>query len=134
MRESSHVVLVCTPEIPALHLAREKMTFLNRLGLSSRLLVVLNRVTRHPLFSKDHVEDVLDAPVFATFSNDYLALADAAGRGMPVDAQSPIGLECAAFVDKLHKDATGIRDRRPKFLRHFSVPKAGSAAPLSILD
>jgi Flp pilus assembly CpaE family ATPase len=129
MRQA-RVILVCTPEIPALHLAREKMTFLNKLGLGEQVLVVLNRVTRHPLFSKDHVEDVLDAPVVATFSNDYAAFSDAGSRGTTLDFQSPIGRECIAFVDKLRqKAAPSARGRHPKFLRHFTLAKGGTEVP-----
>lgn len=127
MRQA-RVVLVCTPEIPALHLAREKMTYLNRLGLGPQVLVVLNRVTRHPLFSKDHVEDVLDAPVFATFSNDYAAFSEGGNRGTALDFQSPIGRECVAFVDKLRQKAAPAA-RHPKFLRHFTLARGGFEAP-----
>jgi pilus assembly protein CpaE len=50
MQESKRILLVCTAEIPSLHLAREKLAFLRDMGLSARVSVVLNRVRKNPLF------------------------------------------------------------------------------------
>jgi len=66
------------------------------------------------------VEDLLDVPVFATFSNDYLAFNQAASQGKALDLESQIGKECVAFADKLLKKATPPKGRH-KFLQSFWV-------------
>src|SRR5207253_2714241 len=57
MEESKRILLVCTPEIPSLHLAREKLAFLKQLELDTRTSVVLNRTHKRSLFSTQQVED-----------------------------------------------------------------------------
>ena len=49
MQESKRIMLVVTPEIPSLHLAREKLHFLRGFDLESRVSVVLNRCHKKPL-------------------------------------------------------------------------------------
>ena len=66
MQESKRILLACTPEIPSLHLAREKLTFLQSLGLSERVNVVLNRMSKRPVITQSEIEDLLCVPVFAT--------------------------------------------------------------------
>ena len=69
MRESKRIVLVCTGEIASLHLAREKLVLLKEMGLSGRVLVVLNRMEKeNPLFSKIQVEDLLGYCRWDTYS------------------------------------------------------------------
>ena len=63
MQESKAVLLVCTPEVPSLHLAREKMAFLKSIDVKDRVSVVLNRVHKKPLFSPKQVEELLGVPV-----------------------------------------------------------------------
>ena len=121
MQEARYVVLVCAPEIPSLHLAREKMAFLANLDLDKRVLVVLNRVTRQASFSKAQVEDILDTPVFATACEDNAALVRAAAEGIPVDPRSMFGRDCAAFAEKLVQKPTRVRDRPSKFLQYFAL-------------
>src|SRR5262249_46696369 len=85
MQESRCVMLVCTPEIPSLHLAREKLAFLRNLDLDGRISVVLNRVHKKPLFTKDQVEDVVGVPVVESFSNDYNTVNKAMAEGRVIE-------------------------------------------------
>lgn len=135
MQEARRVFLVCTPEIPSLHLAREKLAFLRNLGLDNRIAVVLNRVSKKPLFTKDQVKDLLGLPVAATFSNDYLAVSRATTSGQLLDPDSSIGKQCEEFALGLAGLKAGPRgsgpqsgggggDRRKKFLEYFAVPNA----------
>lgn len=131
MQEAKRVLLVCTPEIPSLHLAREKMAFLHQLGLDSRVSVVLNRVSKKPLFSKEQVEDVVGAQVAAVFANDYLAVSRATTAGQLLDPESAIGKQCEEFAaglverrGKRGAPAAGSGERKKKFLEYFAVPGA----------
>ena len=81
MQESRRVFLVCTPEIPSLHLAREKMGFLKTLGLDSKVSLLLNRVQKKPPFTVPQVEELVGANVVSSFSNDYFAVSRATTAG-----------------------------------------------------
>ncbi len=50
MHESKRIFLVCTPEIPSLHLAREKYLYLKQLDLGERVSVLLNRCPKKALY------------------------------------------------------------------------------------
>jgi hypothetical protein len=62
--------VVATPEVPALHLAREKLNYLRRLELGE-----CERV----------VEPVLGGPVQYSFANDCQGVQKALTAGKPVD-------------------------------------------------
>jgi len=123
MQESRSVFLVCTPEIPSLHLAREKMGFLKTLGLDSKVSLMLNRVLKKPLFTVQQVEDLVGAKVVASFSNDYFAVSRATTAGQALDPQSVIGQQCAAFAATLSdiKPTKKPAEKRKKFLQYFNV-------------
>jgi pilus assembly protein CpaE len=130
MQESRRVFLVCTPEIPSLHLAREKMGFLKTLGLDNKISVLLNRVQKKSPFTVAQVEELVGAKVAGSFSNDYFAVARATTAGQTLEPESVIGQQCTAF-------ATHLMERRPpsrqekspkKFLQYFNVGSQPLAA------
>ncbi len=120
MQESKRIILVCTAEIPSLHLAREKMAFLKELGLSARVSVVLNRMHKKPLFAKDQVEDVLGVPVMRVFPNDYQAVNDAVHDGKLIDPSSALGKSFAEFAEQLmEQPAVKLEAPKHRFLELF---------------
>ena len=52
MQECKRILLVCTPEIASLHLAREKMAFLRATGSGHPRVLVLNRWRRRRVSPK----------------------------------------------------------------------------------
>jgi pilus assembly protein CpaE len=123
MQESKQIFLVCTPEIPSLHLAREKMTFLKSLGLDSRVFLLLNRVPKRSMFTVDQVEELVGVKVAYSFSNDYYAVNRATTQAECLAPDSVIGAQCADFVRNLgdlraHEKAAG---GRRKFLEFFTT-------------
>jgi len=125
MRESKRIVLVCTGEIPSLHLAREKLAFLKETGLSARVLVVLNRVEKHPMFSKTQVEDLLGLPVGRVFSNDYQGVNRAVEAGQLLSPDTQLGKSFAEFAAQL-MDQPEVKHEMGKrrFLEYFRPPRA----------
>jgi len=101
MQESKRILLVCTGEIPSLHLAREKLAFLREVGLSARVSLVLNRMRKNPLFSRVQVEELLGQPVARVFANDYQAVNRAVEEGKVLDAESELGKTFADFAAQL---------------------------------
>jgi pilus assembly protein CpaE len=136
MQEAKRILLVCTPEIPSLHLAREKLGFLKSLGLESRINVVLNRVSKKPLFTKEQVEELVGLPVVRTFSNDYFAVSRATTNGQCLEADSLIGKQCDDFGNLLleRRPLAVSTERRKKFLEYFAVPNGGPMASTGTED
>ena len=121
MQESKRVLLVCTPETPSLHLAGEKLNFLRKLDLDSRVSVVLNRCHKKSLFSKEQVEEVLGRPVWKAFPNDYVRVNQALHAAKWIDPDSNMGRLFSECAQALLERRAPARDKH-KFLEFFAVP------------
>jgi pilus assembly protein CpaE len=123
MHESKRVFLVCTPEIPSLHLAREKYAFLKTLDLEDRVSVLVNRVAKRPVITPEQIEQILGLPVFMTFPNDYLGVHRALTAGRCVDQASELGRCCShlahALVEK--KQTPAATPHKKRFIEYFSI-------------
>jgi len=129
MQESKRIILVCTPEIPSIHLAREKMQFLRTLDLDGRVSVVLNRVHRKTTFSRDDVEKLLGTPVVNVFPNDYHAVHLALAEGTALPSNSALGTAFSSFAESLIKEKTPQVDaQKRKFFEFFSIPSRALTA------
>jgi Flp pilus assembly CpaE family ATPase len=117
MQESKRILLVCTPEVPSLHLAREKVQFLKQLDLESRIAVVLNRVSKKPLFAKKQVEELLGLPVIREFPNDYVTINECVTAGKLVPKTSDLGKAFTDFGEQL--TASESSSKRPATGRKF---------------
>jgi pilus assembly protein CpaE len=124
MQESKRILLVCTPEIPSLHLAREKMAFLRELDLEARVSVVLNRVHKKQLLSSTSVAELVGAPVVRTFPNDYQGVARALTTGALIDRASELGKSFAEFADSLleQEPQPAKPPVKRKFMEFLAVP------------
>jgi pilus assembly protein CpaE len=121
MEESKRVLLVCTSEIPSLHLAREKMVYLRSLDLESRISIVLNRVSKKPLFTKDQVAEIVGAPVIDIVPNDYDCVNNATHSGSFVEEKSDLGKHFAQIAAKLIQAHGPNPNGKRKFLQHFAI-------------
>src|SRR4029077_6264264 len=123
MQESKRVFMVCTPEVPSLHLAREKLQFLRKIELDGRVSILLNRVHKKPLLTKDQVEDILGVPVATVFPNDYHGTNHALAKATVVSLASELGRAFAQFADTLveEKHPDRVNGKR-KFLEFFTTP------------
>lgn len=104
-------------------MAREKLQFLRKIELDSRVSILLNRVPKKPLLTKNQVEDVLGVAVTHVFPNDYHGVSRASTKGTVVGLNSELGRAFAQFADKLVEEkkpefGTGKR----KFLEFFTTP------------
>jgi Flp pilus assembly CpaE family ATPase len=118
------VLLVCTQEIPSLHLAREKMAFLRQMDLDSRVTVLLNRCYKRPVISREQVEDLLGVQVVTAFPNDYHGVNSAMSQGTWVKPESELGQAFEAFAGELleTRPLTQMKEKK-KFLEFFTVPR-----------
>jgi len=122
MHEAKAILLVCTPEIPSLHLAREKLAFLRSVDVKDRVSVVLNRVHKKPLFTNQQVEELVGVPVVQVFANDYHGVNRAVTTGTVITANSEMGKQFAQFSASLVDAKIGHRESKRKFLEYLSVP------------
>jgi pilus assembly protein CpaE len=132
IRDSQQVFLVCTPEVPSLHLTREKLAFLKTLDLADRVSVVLNRVSKQSPLTPQQVQDVLGVPVQYSFINDYLVVNRATTSGDFVDPKSKLGRQFEELASGLLNRAVAETGSKRKFLEFLSAPTqalAGTRVP-----
>jgi len=124
MMESKRIFLVTTPEIPPLHLARERLNLLRELDLGDRVSILLNRWARKSTVTIAQIENLLNVPVFESFPNSYDGVHQALVKGKPVDAASDLGKGFANLARRILSpgapDPAKTKSKR-KFLESFSL-------------
>ncbi|MCB9385670.1 MAG: hypothetical protein H6509_13730 [Bryobacterales bacterium] len=99
LRAADRVMLVCTPSLTSLHLARRRVNEMLDSGVyKDRLHVVLNRNGSRRSMAPDDIERVLGMPVEHKISNDYTAAQAAALAGGLVSSESQLGRDLAALA------------------------------------
>ena len=129
LHESKEIYLVCTPEVPSLHLAREKLHFLRGLELDMRVKVLLNRAQRYSLIPASEVQKILGVPVYMSFPNDYLGVHRALTSGKHVNPASELGTGFGALAAAIRYGEGPKKPTKPGLLdmlrsRKKSVPTA----------
>jgi pilus assembly protein CpaE len=123
MHESKRIFLVCTPEIPSLHLAREKYSFIKSLDLEDRVSVLVNRVSNRPVITPEQIEQILGLPVMMTFPNDYNGVHRALTAGKAIEPASELGRGFArlahTLLEKRPMPPPGSTKKR--FIEYFSI-------------
>ncbi len=129
MQDCKRILLVCTPEIPSLHLAREKLSFLRTVDLDTRVSVVLNRVQKKAMLSKTQVEEILGRPVVKTFPNDYHGVNHALKEGTWMEADSDMGKAFSQFANELLDPRPVPLDPKKKFIEFFALSPTRALVP-----
>src|SRR5579872_1007439 len=134
MHESKKIFLVATPEIPALHLAREKVLYLKQLELSDRICLLLNRCHKRPLITTAQIEELVGVPVYMTFPNDYQAVQRALTVGRWLDGSSELSKKFTNLAQTIfeQKPSAVPLDSRKRFLEFFSVSPALNTAVVPV--
>jgi pilus assembly protein CpaE len=123
MHESRKIFLVCTAEIPSLHLAREKYLYLKQLDLHDRVCVLLNRYHKRSIISSEQIEQLLGVPVHMTFPNDYHGVHRALTFGRWVEPASELGRQFNTLAHSMVQPPSRSPklDTKKRFLEYFSV-------------
>ena len=133
MHESKRIFLVCTPEIPSLHLAREKYLYLKQLDLGDRVSVLLNRCQKRPLITPQQIEQLLGLPVHMTFPNDYQGVQRSLTFGRWVEANTDLGKQFNLLAQTmLEKGQISSVSDKKKFIEFFSVVPGKAPAKKSV--
>ena len=125
LRQSKEIFLVCTADIPSLHLARTKTQFLRTAGLDERVSVLLNRFDRQSAFSTKEVEEMLGVPVRFSFMNDPKRVGNALSVGSCVDRKSELGRQfdaLASAVNSTNGKQSGLQpNHKRRFVEYFAI-------------
>ncbi len=123
MQESKRIFLVTTAELPALHLARQKLDYLRGLELESRISLILNRAQKRNLVSGAEIEKIIGLPVAMEIPNDYRGVHKALSQAKPVDPKSELG-KC--FQELARRIFSKQPDSKPahRFVDYFSITPA----------
>lgn len=122
---SDEIVLVSTPEIAPLHLAKARMTLLREYGLADKVIFVVNRAKPRDTVTKETCEQCVGMPVTLFLPNDYARLEEAQFKGTHVAVDSPLGLGFEELAGKLVpglKKAAG-ESAKAKFSDVFQLGK-----------
>ncbi|HTC35645.1 MAG TPA: hypothetical protein VK724_19885 [Bryobacteraceae bacterium] len=131
MHESKRIFLVCTPEIPSLHLAREKYLYLKQLDLGERVAVLLNRQPKRSLISPQQIEQLLGVPIYMTFPNDYQGVQRAMTAGSWVDPGCDLGRQFNSLAQCMLEAKTAPPpEAKKRFIEFFSVVPGKAIAPV----
>ena len=121
MHEAKKIFLVCTPEIPSLHLAREKYLYLKHLDLQDRICVVLNRCQKRPVITPQQIEELLGLPIQVTLPNDYVGVHRALTLGKGVDSASELGKQFTILAQTMIERPREVVESKKRFIEYFSV-------------
>ena len=122
MHESKRIFLVTTPEIPPLHLARERINFLRQVDLGDRVSILLNRMHKQSPVPVSQIEDVLESPIYEVFPNSYQAVHHSLVQAKPVSRDTELGARFHTVAKRiLDPDAPDGRPRKKSFLERFAI-------------
>lgn len=98
---AAKVFIVCTPELPSLTLAGQRLRELEARGLNrKRASVIVNRWHRGDI-STAEIEDILKIKVTTVIRNDYRSVHMATMAGSAVKSTSELGKSFHAFAGQL---------------------------------
>jgi pilus assembly protein CpaE len=123
MRESKRIFLVATPELPSLHLARQKAEFLRSKDLDDRLSLLLNRCQKRAVIPPEEIEKMIGIPIAMELPNDYRGVHKALSAARPVDSSTELGKRFRQLAAALLAKNTGPATRR-RFVDYFAIAPA----------
>ena len=116
LHEAKSVYIVCTAELPSLHLCREKLAFLRSQDLAGRVRILLNRSQKRGQISLDEMEKLFGMPIHMTFPNDYAGVHAALTAGKNVNSSSPLGSRYRELAESMLGKKAEAPDRKRGFL------------------
>ncbi|SRR5579884_225780 len=100
--DADQIFIVCTPELPSLHMTRKCIAFLDQMGFNrERFRVLVNRSSRKDELSCQDMEKVFNFPVHYTFPDDYTTVHRALTAGKPVPPNCELGKHIRKFSEHL---------------------------------
>lgn len=126
---AKRIILVCTPDIGALHVARRKSQWFRDLQLTDKVSVAVNCVGPRSALSVEDIERIIQLPVRHLLPADTKSVSKAVHNGKILDAGCPLGRELATIAAEMVPTKSILA--RPgavrRFVDYFSVSPARDA-------
>jgi len=107
MRRSARIFLVTTTDAASLRLTQERFQFLERLGLSKRVGLLVNRFVNHPPMSAARISTETGVPVLAEFDFDDRKIQESIRNGERFAPGTALARQIRKMCDKLFWDCIG---------------------------
>ncbi|MBM3792938.1 MAG: hypothetical protein FJW31_02510 [Acidobacteria bacterium] len=123
MQDCKKVCIVCTPGIPSLHLARQKLSLLQSMDLGDKVSILMNRAQKRPIISTVQIQSLLGVPVYQEFPNDYRGVHNALTTGREIDSSTELGKQFTQLSHSvLEQSGPKLGAKKKKnFLEYFTV-------------
>ena len=128
LHEAKRVYLVCTSELPSLHLCREKLAFLRSEDLGGRVSILLNRSQKREQISLEEMEKLFGMPIHMTFPNDYAGVHAALTTGKHVNSASPLGSRYRELAESMTTKKSPAMERKRGFMDMLTRKKTEAEA------
>lgn len=114
LEEVDELVLVSTPEMPALQMTKLLMHHLSAAGFrKDRIRLVINRMSRRVELSPEEIENAIGISIYATLPNDYTAIDHAYSNGNLLPENNHLREEIRRLVRRVA--GIGQEEARKKF-------------------
>ena len=91
MRNAWRTYLLCTPELPSLHLARRRLGEMQAAGVDkASIRLVMSRWSARTVLSEEEVIRVIGLPITHRLPNDYASIRQADLEGRPIGRHRPL--------------------------------------------
>jgi pilus assembly protein CpaE len=120
------ILLVCTPDVGALHVARRKSNWLHDLQVTEKVVVVLNRMERRSAFSLSDIENIIQLPVRYLLPDAVPEISRVVHQGIALEGPSALAKQIERIADDMlvgkpiRKNTNVVR----RFVEYFSVSPA----------
>jgi pilus assembly protein CpaE len=133
MLRAKSILMVCTPDIGALHVARRKAQWFRDLQLTDKVSVVMNCVAGQSSLSVQDVEQIIQLPVRYQLPSGTKDVSKAVQKGAILDAGCALGRQIAAIAQDMTpaKSMGGKASPMRRFVEYFSVNSVRGARGVS---
>jgi pilus assembly protein CpaE len=129
LMRAKRILLICTPDIGAMHIARRKSEWLRDLQLSDKVSVVVNCMERRNTLSVQDIERIVQLPARYLLPVGTKDVAQAVQKGEILNPECPLGRQIAAIAremvptNSIVKKPSTVR----RFVEYFSISQTREA-------
>lgn len=101
LMESDEILLISTPELAPLHLAKARLNLLREYGLADKVTFLINRGNQRDAVTREACEQSVGLSVSQFLPNDYKRLEQALYKGTHIDWECPLGQSFLLLSERL---------------------------------
>jgi Flp pilus assembly CpaE family ATPase len=120
---AKRILMICTPDIGALHVARRKAQWFRDLQLTDRVSVVVNNVEGRNALSVQDIERIIQLPVRYMLPSGIKDVSKAAQKGAILEANCALGRKISEIAGDMIPAESIVGKANPvrRFVEYFSV-------------